>query len=410
VVPEPVRVLHLIDGLAGGGSERWVYDIARLSEPGRVQHRVVAVHPDRGRFVFANRLTDLGAYGTRSRDHEATTTRKEHSQRRRGKGAPLRLLRRSWMVGVILPGGAFRTIREWIGFRPHVIHGHTFHGFVFALRLSQVSGRPLVHTVPSLFSQMEDAGYGWLPSLYVRYHSRVDRFFTAYPHELRAIGVPSRRVHEIRGVVDLDLSEAARVERLHHRQTVRGALRMPPTSPIVLSVGRLHRSKGIESAAEAVAAAMPHVPNLHWVVLGDGDERERLEARIAQLGITERSHLLGYVADVLPYYAASDAYLRTTLLEAENQSSYQAMAMGLPVVGFATGASTELVVHVGHGALVEKGDSASMGRELVRIMTSPDCGAVLGERGRMYAHRELGIRQTIAEFTETYERLRRGAS
>jgi glycosyltransferase involved in cell wall biosynthesis len=98
-------------------------------------------------------------------------------------------------------------------------------------------------------------------------------------------------------------------------------------------------------------------------------------------------------------------YLRTTLLEADNQSSYQAMAMGLPVVGFDTRASTELIADVGHGALVEKGDTAGMATALVGFLTSPDRGAAFGERGRAYARHELGIDRTIAMFTATYEEL-----
>jgi glycosyltransferase involved in cell wall biosynthesis len=206
-------------------------------------------------------------------------------------------------------------------------------------------------------------------------------------------------------MIDVPRSEAARAERLLHRETVRRELGIPSDGRIVLSVGRLHRSKGYESAAGAVAAAMPKVPDMHWVALGEGEERAHLEDRIAELGIAQRTHLRGYVGDVIPYYAASDAYLRTTLLEAENQSSHQAMAMGLPVIGFDTGASTELIKEVGHGVLVDKGNTARMAAALAQIMTSPDRGAALGERGRLYARRELGIDLMIAALTATYEKL-----
>src|SRR5205085_4947878 len=63
----PVRVLHLIDGLAGGGSERWIWDLVRLRDPRRVEPRVVTIHPDLGRFVYAERLRQAGAYGAHRR-------------------------------------------------------------------------------------------------------------------------------------------------------------------------------------------------------------------------------------------------------------------------------------------------------------------------------------------------------
>src|SRR5215212_8692233 len=61
----PVRVLHIIDTLGGGGSERLVWDIVRLSDPARVQHMVVTIFPDGYLvpFVYAEPLRELGAYG-----------------------------------------------------------------------------------------------------------------------------------------------------------------------------------------------------------------------------------------------------------------------------------------------------------------------------------------------------------
>src|SRR5438874_9202372 len=62
----PVRVLHLIDQLDGGGAERWLYDIVRLTPKEAVQHRVVCILPDRGDFVYAPPLSELGAYDARA--------------------------------------------------------------------------------------------------------------------------------------------------------------------------------------------------------------------------------------------------------------------------------------------------------------------------------------------------------
>jgi len=64
----PLRVLHIIDTLGGGGSERLVWDIVRLSDPARVQHRVVTIFPDGYLvpFVYAEGLRELGAYRSKA--------------------------------------------------------------------------------------------------------------------------------------------------------------------------------------------------------------------------------------------------------------------------------------------------------------------------------------------------------
>src|SRR3954454_25035173 len=60
-----LRVLHIIDTLGGGGSERLLWDIVRLSDPERVKHRVVTIFREGylATPVYAEPLRQLGAYG-----------------------------------------------------------------------------------------------------------------------------------------------------------------------------------------------------------------------------------------------------------------------------------------------------------------------------------------------------------
>ena len=408
-----VRVLHVIDGLAGGGSERWVYDIARLSDPTRVRHRVTTVHPDLRRFVYAEKLRRLGAYGGPWRQAETTPSGDRvvrRPVRLSDHGILTRALRLAWHGGIVFPTGGYRALREWLSFRPDVIHGHTFHGFVLALQLARIARVPLVHTVPCLFAQMEDAGYGWLPRFYRTSHHRVGRFFTAYPDELKSVGVPSSKIEELRGVVDFGGIDTALAGAATDRGRVRSMLGIPADAPVVLSVGRLHHSKGHSHGVDAVALAHERVPDLRWILLGDGPERASLEARVRQRGIADRTHMAGFVSDVLPYYAAADLYLRTNTIEGENQASYQAMAMGLPVAAFDTGANNDLVPIAEHGLLVRTGDASGLADAIVELLSAADQSAGLGRRGQVYARAHLDVDRSIGAFTRTYELLARPTS
>ena len=408
-----VRVLHVIDGLAGGGSERWVYDIARLSDPTRVRHRVTTVHPDLGRFVYAEKLRRLGAYGRPRRQGETNPPSGNvvlRPVRFTDRGVLIRALRLAWHGGVVFPTGGYRALREWISFRPEVIHSHTFHAFVFGLELARIARLPLVHTVPCLFAQMEDAGYGWLPRFYRTSHHRVGHFFTAYPDELKNLGVPSSKIEEVRGGVDFGGIDAALAEAATDRGRVRSALGIPAAAPVVLSVGRLHHSKGHSLGVDAIALAHERVSDLRWILLGDGPERASLEARVRERGIAGRTHMPGFVSDVLPYYAAADLFLRTNTIEGENQASHQAMAMGLPVAAFDTGASTDLIARAGHGLLVPTADASGLADAIVELLSAADRSSGLGRRGQDYARTHLEVDRTISAFTRTYEILARRTS
>lgn len=455
----PVRVLHIIDGLGGGGSERHVWELVRLSDPQQVTHAVVTVFPDDGTYVYSERLRAAGAYlaprveemSAKANGAQASikalirsrvSTRflsplrpfrlAAHSARNRFSqalsGQPsASAMRDSQEEGAarveaeatahdLVMEGVYteameRLTREYRRFRPDVIHGHTFHGFALGLSLKLMFRRPMVYLVPALFSQLEDAGVGWLPGQYRSFQEGVDRFFTGYPDELLGIGVPAEKI--VRLGVAVDLQEAGRValESASHRARIRQAAGIGEDALIALSVGRLHPSKGHQYALEALPSLVKEFPDLHWMVIGKGTDEERaaLEQRAKELGVERHMHLLGFIDEPLPFYAAADIYFRTPVYEADNISSGQAMAMGLPAVGFETGSEEELelIGKAGHGLLVPPRDWLALSEAARSILALPDRGRAMGERGAEYCRAHLDFQQLISMLVAVYSDLHR---
>jgi len=420
----PLRVLHIIDTLGGGGSERLVWDIVRLSDPARVQHRVVTIFPDGYLvpFVYAEALRELGAYRKKNFSRGGATAQRENSNvaplRRRGRNLPRAV--KSPLVG--LWNFAFSIWRElkhaavhlrsmvsvpaeYLRFKPDVVHTHGFYSFKFGLLFP----RPTVHIVPALFSQMEAQGTGFLVNRYRRFHRHVDRFAldAGYRNELLSIGVPAEKLLLIDGTLDLDAIAAVRSERDRHRREVRRKLQIPEDAIIALSVGRFDPSKGHAYALEALPLMLEQLPNLHWLVLGEGDQRRELEQRIAELGVAEHAHLIGFDSQPLPYYAAADIYLRTTTMEGENISSRQAIAMGLPATGFDTCPETDLIAKLGHGILVPNFNAAALAAATCQILSAPDRGAAIGARGVDYCKANMGIQKHVDDLLSLYTQLQR---
>jgi glycosyltransferase involved in cell wall biosynthesis len=412
----PVRVLHTIDGLAGGGSERWLWEIVRLSSAGRVVHRVVPIHPDLGRYVYADRLREIGALGRApgsamgpgspagSPEVPVITTRPVDQV-----PAMMRpVLRGLWYAGAVFPAACGRLAIEAARFRPDVIHAHTFHGFVAGIVLHCLLRRPLVCTQPSSFDHVVECGYGWMPGLYARCHRRVDRFITNYPDELRGIGVADEKILVFRGMVDIDGLERLAADRAAVRRRLRASIGLQEQARIALSVGRLDPDKGHDAVLSAIGTAVRARADFHWVVAGQGSLRDDLARQAADLGIGDRVHFLGFLADPLPWYVASDCYVRTTRLEGDNLSSMQAMGAGLPVVGFATGSEAELITRVGHGLLVPPGRGDALAGALVELLASPQHARALGERGIQYAAEHFSNRQVIETCEAMYEQVTLG--
>ena len=406
--PRPLRVLHLIGELGGGGSERWLYDIVRLSPPGRIKHQVVTVYPEyAGDFIYASPLASKNAYQGSPAGPNVNLLRKGvrrvREQRHRVPfGQALLLpLRLGAMVAA-----AGRIIKACARFRPDVIHSHTLPDFMPGVLAKVVFGKPMIHTVPCLFAQMKDAGYGWMPRAYRLLCPWVELFSTGNGRsELLDIGIPAPKImYDLCGV-DLEAVRAAQAERARYRADIRRALGLPEDTLIALSTGRLHSSKGHLFALDALRDLLGKFPTLHLVILGEGGERGALEARAGQSGVEAHAHLLGFRDDPLPFYAAADIYLRTALFEPENLSFYQAMAMGVPVIAFETGWESDPVRKVGNGILVPGGDSAALAAAMAQVLTEPDRGRAIGARGVGYSQEHLDLRRSIAALSSTYEAL-----
>jgi glycosyltransferase involved in cell wall biosynthesis len=422
----PLRVLHIIDTLGGGGSERLVWDIVRLSDPTRVQHRVVTIFREGylATPVYAEPLRQLGAYGRRNFSRGGATAQRENINaeplRRRGSNLPPALkkpLVRIWNFGFSIwrqlkhaaqhVPSMFTIPAEFLRFKPDVVHTHGFYGFKYALLFKTLFRRPTVHIVPALFSQMEAQGTGWLVNRYRRFHRSVDCFAldAGYRNELLSIGVPANKLLLIDGTLDLDAITSVRAERDRHRREVRQKLNIPEDVIIALSVGRLDPSKGHSYALEALPKILAQFPNVHWLVLGEGEQRRELQTRIEELGVAEHAHLIGFDPQPLRYYAAADIYLRTTTMEGENISSRQAIAMGLPTVGFDTCCETDLITKLGHGILVPNADAVALAHATCEILSIPDRGAALGARGIDHCKTHMGIQKHVDDLLSLYTQL-----
>jgi glycosyltransferase involved in cell wall biosynthesis len=462
-VNRPVRVLHIADTLGSGGVERLILDIVRLSDPKRVRHRVITFFPDgfHGPFVYAERLRKLNAYGRPTNGAPIETvagsvglahpeipaaTAQSDPSRFADLGSVFSGVRKP--LGAVVPEGlkpsvvsawnslvwrmrsasstwrgiwgglrwkasmyglpTFLILQEFFRFRPDVIHAHGFYGFPYGLMFKRVFRRPMVHSVPCLISQMiHEVGCPWMPGLYERHNKFVSRIFinAGYRDELLGLGVPAKKLVDIKGLLDLEAITETKSARAQHRVEVRTRLGIPQDALLALSVGRLNPVKGHQYEIEAMPAILKRFPNLHLVILGEGHDRTELEAAAERLGVGQNVHLIGFIEDPLPFYAAADIYFRSAIFEGENLSSYPAIALGLPVVGFDTSCATDLISKLGHGVLVANKDAAAFAEGVISILTLPDRGRSMGQRGVDYCYQHLGVVEDVENLMSIYATL-----
>jgi glycosyltransferase involved in cell wall biosynthesis len=153
-----------------------------------------------------------------------------------------------------------------------------------------------------------------------------------------------------------------------------------------LCVGNWVERKGILSLLEAFAALDPSAATLHLVgrTAVEPAYARRIWARLARPDLAERVVVHGPVsiAEVAAMYQATDAFALPSLKEPFGTVYGEAMAFGLPVVGWRAGNLPYLAAHEREGLLVEPGDTPGLTAALQRLADNADLRARLGASAR----------------------------
>jgi glycosyltransferase involved in cell wall biosynthesis len=155
--------------------------------------------------------------------------------------------------------------------------------------------------------------------------------------------------------------------------------------PLVLTPARLDEQKGHPVLLRAAA----ELPEVEFVLAGEGPERGSLEALATELGIVERVRFLGYRDDIPRLLAACDIFALPSLYEGSSLAVLEAMAARRPVVSSAIGGTDELIDDGADGLLVAPGDAAALAAALRRLLDDPGLRESFAARARERVERDF---------------------
>lgn len=159
----------------------------------------------------------------------------------------------------------------------------------------------------------------------------------------------------------------------------------PGSSPLILSVGTLKRVKRFDLLIEAFARIAAG-GDARLCILGEGEERARLETLVARHGLGDRVSLPGYVADTAPWYAAADLFVLASDQEGFGNVIVEALAQGTPVVSTDCPAGPREILDGGrHGRLVPTGDAEALAQAMREALRAPHDAEALRARARDFA-------------------------
>ncbi len=155
----------------------------------------------------------------------------------------------------------------------------------------------------------------------------------------------------------------------------------------VLYMGRLEREKGVDEMPEICFQVSRDIPDVKFVLCGDGPLKGWIETEFSKRGLEENLSCLGWIdgKEKLGILKSSSLFLLPSRFEGMPMSVLEAMGLGLPVVATDVGGIPQIVQSGANGVLCAPGDTETMASAIVKILGNEDLYAAMSGKSKSIA-------------------------
>lgn len=284
----------------------------------------------------------------------------------------LREKARLWQAPLLsIPDGGpwdWRVIIEFLRIcrqeKVTIWHGHDYKSNLLGLLLRRFWPLRLVTTVHGWVHQTRRTPlYYWVDRVCLPRYEVVICVSEDLHQRCLASGVPAGRCVLVENGIDTaEFARQCLVEEAKKR------LGVPPERTLIGAAGRLSPEKGFDILIRAAAQLRQKGTDLGLWIVGEGDDRPRLEALIAELGAASWARLLGYRADLRDIYQALDVFALSSFREGLPNVLLEALALEVPVVATHIAGIPRLIRDGENGLLVPPGDVDGLAQALARVL------------------------------------------
>jgi phosphatidylinositol alpha-1,6-mannosyltransferase len=209
--------------------------------------------------------------------------------------------------------------------------------------------------------------------------------------ELIRLGVQERRILLIHPGVDTD-----RFRPGDNELELRQSIGLAKGTKLILSVGRLSRRKGFDQVIRCLPRLLEQGLDVHYAVVGIGQDREHLEALAEGENVTGRVHLLGHrnMEELPRWYRSADVFAMPNRdIDGDNEGFgmvyLEAAASGKPCLAGRAGGTGSAVVHESTGLRVDGSSAEEVAKGLARLLSDEALARRMGEAGLLRARQQF---------------------
>ena len=210
---------------------------------------------------------------------------------------------------------------------------------------------------------------------------------------------PEHKVFLIPNGIDTDRFTVDAESRLQWRQK----LDIPADAPTVGIVAALRPEKNHDLFLRAAKLTFQKKPAAHFVIAGDGPERNRLESLAKTLNLEPNVHFIGSTQDIPGVLSMLDVFSLTSHNEASPVSIMEALSCARPVVSTDVGSIDESVLEDKTGYLVLPGDADKLAERWTQLLGDESLRNRLGEAGREHVIENCSLQSMTNGYTHLIE-------
>ncbi len=383
-IPRKKKVLFIITKASWGGAQRYFYDVAAHLP----QDQYEAVMAYGGDGPLAGMLAKVGI-----RSIDIAGLQRDVSLR-----SELRALFK--MISII---------REE---KPDVLHVTSSKAGVMGTLLGRLLFVPQVVFTACAWAFNEDRP-GWqkfvikyLHWITVIFAHRTIVLSTEMKNQMQWIGTQRKMevINPGRHVPKLLPRREARTFLSEHESQTNTILRDTQADIWLGSIAELHRTKRLNVAIDAVAELVKKYPQLRYVIIHDGDERERLKQQVVDLNLTEHVFFTGLIPEAAKVIPGFDVFILPSMSEAFGYVLVEAGLAGVAVAATNVGGIPDIIVNEETGLLVPPDDAAALGDAIDTLLSNPEKRQTLAAAHHQRCLEKFTVDAMMQQTIDLYER------
>lgn len=360
-----IRVLHVIDHLGYGGAPIAVKNIVENLDRNRIEATVCALRTNPRALPIAAKLINLAHH----------------------KYNPFAML------------AIARLCKEH---NIDIIHAHLQKSVVSCLLASYFcDAKVVIHEHGPIFR----GGTGFIYRLLLRALSRRAAAAIANSKATRVALIQTARLDEASVFTVGNFIDFARFDcTLYDRDKARETLGIGDDRIVVGFVGRLDSCKGVDLLIDAAAILCPEDERYRFVIVGEGAQRQPLEAMVNRLELGERVTFIGLCENPAEIMRAFDIAVVPSRREAFGIAAVEFMRMKVPVIASAVGGLVEVIQHEKTGILLDGLSAGGIAEAVRRLGRKSALREKLSNAAEVFS-RQFDGREQLTQITDIYEKL-----